>query len=386
MPVKHLRTFFTAPQARTIGWVFATIGMLFGTWASFIPYIKSTFELDEAELGLLLLVLPFAAACMNPFCIPLIRYLGTVRATIVSVWVTALALMLTLQMPHIGALVAMLFVFGAAFSSANITMNTCAAQYERHFDQKIISTCHGVWSGGAMVGSTLAGLGLGLGYSPQTYVLFIGSALIAASFYIYQTLKQLPDEQVTATVRTTKAFFRPNQALLVLIAIGLCVNIGEGAMSDWAAVYTREVLHASGAVASWGFATYAFFMMTGRLLGDGLLMRYSGKTLLTGCGVFTMIGYFSCALAPNLLVLFAGFAFVGLGISLGSPILYAASAKVPGLPKGAGLAIYTTYAMAGFLGGPVLIGFVAKAFSLPWSFALVGCTTFLWILFVRRFR
>ena len=48
-----------------------------------------------------------------------------------------------------------------------------------------------------------------------------------------------------------------------------------------------------------------------------------------------------------------------------------------------GLAIYTTYAMVGFLGGPVLIGFLAQAFSLPLAFmAVVGAGLF-WVLAVR---
>jgi len=75
-----------------------------------------------------------------------------------------------------------------------------------------------------------------------------------------------------------------------------------------------------------------------------------------------------------------GFMLVGSGISLASPILYQASAKVKGLAPGVGLATMNTFAMAAFLGGPVLIGFIAQISSLRISFILVAIASVIWIL------
>ena len=49
------------------------------------------------------------------------------------------------------------------------------------------------------------------------------------------------------------------------------------------------------------------------------------------------------------------------------------------MAKGAGLATMNTFAMAAFLGGPALIGFIAKAFSLPFAFGVVAVLTGVWI-------
>jgi hypothetical protein len=65
--LKHLRTFFTHRQSLAVGMVFISVGFLFGNWATLIPYIKQKFELNDAQLGLLLLSLPLGATCMNPF-------------------------------------------------------------------------------------------------------------------------------------------------------------------------------------------------------------------------------------------------------------------------------------------------------------------------------
>jgi hypothetical protein len=48
------------------------------------------------------------------------------------------------------------------------------------------------------------------------------------------------------------------------------------------------------------------------------------------------------------------------------------------MAKGAGLATMNTFAMIGFLGGPAVIGFVAKALSLPAAFSLVAGFALFW--------
>ena len=369
--INHLSTFYKDRIALSIGAVFASVGIVFGTWAAFIPFVKNKFGLDEAELGMLLLMLPLGAGSMNPLCVPMIRKLGPVRATLVSLLMVAVFLIVPINMPNVWFLGIMLFLYGMAFSAVNISMNTCASQLETYAGKNIIATCHGLWIGGA---------------HPQQYVFGAAAFVILIGWQVKPTLQRLPEDTVASesNMKTSQAFIRPNKALWVLIIIGLCVNLGEGAMADWATVYVKEVMGTTAAVASLGFATYAFFMMTGRLLGDGLIANFGSKKVLRWCGMLMTAGYLVAVFAPVVPVLFGGLAMIGLGVSLGSPILYAASSKVPGLPKGGGLAVYNTYAMLGFLGGPVFIGFLAKAFSLPMAFGVVAFFAAVWVVQVRR--
>lgn len=78
-----------------------------------------------------------------------------------------------------------------------------------------------------------------------------------------------------------------------------------------------------------------------------------------------------------------GFMLIGLGVSVASPILYGEAAKVPGLPRGAGLATLNSFAMAAFLGGPVLIGFLAKALDLRTAFLFVAASAVWWVVQTR---
>ncbi|MEZ4930915.1 MAG: MFS transporter [Saprospiraceae bacterium] len=380
--LNHLSIFFKDPVAKAIGGVFAVAGILFGTWAALIPFVKNKFELDEAQLGILLLMLPLGVGLMNPVCVPMIRKLGPVKATLTSLIYLAIFLVIPINMPTIWLLGSMLFLYGMGYAAINITMNTCAAQLEQISNKSIMATCHGLWSGGAMIGSAAVGVAMSNGARPQLYVIGVGAFAIFMVWAVKKPLSLLPEIPVSSEPQTkaSKAFIRPNRALWSLIIIGLCVNLGEGTMADWATVYVGEVMDTTISVASWGFATYAFFMMTGRLLGDGLINNFGSNVMLRSCGILLTTGYLIAVFAPNVAILFFGLALIGLGVSLGSPILYAASAKVPGLPQGVGLAIFNTYAVIAFLGGPVFIGFLAKVFSLPTAFLVVASFGFVWVI------
>ena len=170
----------------------------------------------------------------------------------------------------------------------------------------------------------------------------------------------------------------PNAALWLLISISLCTNLTEGAMADWSAVYMREIIQAPGTMAGWGFAVYAFFMAGGRFLGDELIGRFGSRAALRTCGILAALGLITVVLVNSTAAALAGFALTGMGVSLAAPILYAASARTPGMAKGAGLATMNTFAMAGFLGGPVFIGLLAKVSSLQVAFAVVAVFAGFW--------
>ena len=178
----------------------------------------------------------------------------------------------------------------------------------------------------------------------------------------------------------------PNRSLWLLITISICIYLMEGTMADWSAVYMREVLQRPESQVGLGFAVYAFFMASGRVLGDQLIARFSSKRVLQFGGLVAATGLLILIIQPPMIWILPGFALAGMGVSLGAPIVYAASAKVPGLPPGAGLATLNTFAMGAFLGGPALIGFTAKWQSLPFAFGIVAMGALLWAVQARWMR
>src|SRR5262245_23656530 len=57
-----------------------------------------------------------------------------------------------------------------------------------------------------------------------------------------------------------RAIARPSRALLGLGILAFCALLVEGAVADWSAVYLRDVLGTSAAVAALGFAAFSLMM------------------------------------------------------------------------------------------------------------------------------
>lgn len=386
--IAHLSNIVRHRAARATGLIFSMSGVVLGTWSALIPHIKGKFQLDEAELGLLLLTLPAGVTLMNPFTVPIIHRLGAVKTTVWSLILTCMLFILPVVSSSIWMLVPSLFMAGAAFSCLNVAMNTSASLLEQLAGLRIFSTCHGLWSLGAMMGSALAGMATGWGIPPPAYLALLALLEIAFVLLLRPSFSAVPEDHpaADAPVKKSSGFIKPNKALWVLILISLCTNLTEGSMTDWSAVYMREVVAAPETWVGWGFAAYAFFMAGGRFLGDALLLHFSSKIVLRVGGFIAAIGFLVSIFWAGIAGALLGFSMVGAGVSLGAPILYAAASKVPGMARGAGLATMNTFAMIGFLGGPAFIGFLAKAFSLPMAFGVIAGFALFWALWAGRIR
>jgi predicted MFS family arabinose efflux permease len=375
---KHLSAFFSHRASRAIGAVFIGQGMVFGVWASMIPSVKEKFGLDEAQLGLLLLGLPIGSTSMNPLSSLLIRRIGAVRGALWARSFCGLVFLLPFLAPSVWLMAAGMVALGATFSATNVTMNTCASLVETHEGARIMSTCHGLWSTGAMCGSALGSLALSLGMSPLQTVVIVGLGLSGSSLLLRGPLFEVPEPKWTLEDGPKRGFGFPTPALWLLISISLCTNFTEGAMADWTAVYMREVVGAPTYLLGWGFSAYAFCMASGRFFGDALLLSYPPGRILRLGGLVAAAGISLALAAPYPLTTMLGFALVGAGVSLGAPILYGEAAKSPGMAPGAGLATMNTFAMLGFLCGPTVIGLAAKAFTLPLALGLLVVAGLFW--------
>jgi MFS family permease len=365
-------------------------GLIFGTWASFIPYVKEKFILDEAQLGLLLLGLPVGNLIANPVSVIIMSHWGAVRTSLIFIVLMGIMFMLPVIVPSVPLVAIGLVLAGASFAFTNVAMNTCASDLEKESGLRLMSASHGMWSLGAMTGSLISGFGVlmftRLSFLPidahLLYVLAIAVLAFVVAMYIRKDLWQIHEdwEKNKQPPGTRMSMFRPNRILWILISISLCTFLTEGTMADWSAVYLRDITAAPETIIGWGFGVYAFFMAGGRFLGDAFIARYGHMKVLMAGGILVTLGLLVIILSFNPWMTMPGFMLAGLGVSIASPILFAEAAKVPGLPPGAGLATMNTFGMAAFLVGPVLIGFIARALDLRIAFMFVAAAAVVWVL------
>jgi MFS family permease len=377
------KDFFGNKYSYSIGVAFITLGFLFGNWATFIPFVKTKFNLDDAQLGLLLLSMPFGALIMNPLAAFLVRKIGMQKTTIYGLFIMLTAFSALLNMPNVPLLSFSMFLTGSSIAITNVGMNTCVGALEHHFNFKIMSTCHGLFSLGLMLGSLASSFFGGLGFSPGYYMISLAILLLIIILIARPTILSIFEEKHDEEGPTGRFAF-PTGMFLIMIIIGLCINITEGCMADWTAVFMRDIVKTQPIFEGWALASYSFFMAMGRFLGDKIIPKFGANKILFYGGLLSILGIIIAIALPYTVSAIIGFALVGAGVSCGAPILYASAARIPNLAKGSGLAVMNMFAMGGFLFGPVVIGFISKAASLPFAFGVIALLGGVWVFNARR--
>lgn len=371
--VQNLLTFFLNRQALAVGLVFASDSLLFGSWVAHIPHIKEKLHLSDADLGMTLFAMPIGLMIMNPFTGWIIAKLGESRACFWSAVALTLAICIPINAPNTFVMAFGLLLVGLASALINVAMNTAATNVERSQGISIMSSCHGMWSLGGLLGSGIAGAVIALHVSPSVHMAIMAGLVLLITFLLQPMLSMIPSSSRTESgEKAGSSFVLPNLDLSLMILIGLAVAMGEGVALDWSAVYLRETLGASSQIAALGFGAFSLTMTSFRFIGDAILPKIGAKRWLQIGGLTAATGLIVAIVLPYPLTALVGFALLGAGSSLGAPILYSASMRVKGIPPAAGLATFATFSFIGFLAGPPIIGFVAESFGLYYGLGLVA--------------
>jgi MFS family permease len=322
------------------------------------------------------------ALLMMPFSAWIMSKLGTGKVMFYGVLVATLSMALPVFATSFWILVGFLFIAGLFHGLTDVAMNAAAAAIEQKEKIRIMSTCHGMFSLGGMFGAILGSFLAGLGVSMQVH---LGGLAIVVFIIILFFSKILLNVTNTET-EEGKLFVVPSGALLGIAIIGFIVMMGEGSIADWSAIFIKDYLGGTAAIAGLGFAGFSFTMALGRFLGDSIVPKYGAKNIVQFGSLIGAVGLAIVIFIPNIYVAIAGFTFVGLGFSCVVPILFSAAAKVPGVVPGTGIAGVTTSGIFGFLIGPPLMGFIADTFSLTIALGLVMVLASVAVVLASRIR
>jgi MFS family permease len=122
---------------------------------------------------------------------------------------------------------------------------------------------------------------------------------------------------------------------------------------------------------SLGYAGFSIAMTIGRLNGDHLIAKIGSKTIVIGGCLIATAGFIMVVTAPVVFMAIAGYVLVGIGCSSIVPVLFSASANIPGVSTVEGFAMVTTGGIIGFLTGPSLIGFISEKTDLSKALSLL---------------
>jgi predicted MFS family arabinose efflux permease len=342
---------------------FFSSGFIFATWGVHVPTVKAHYGLDEAQLGLALLAAGAGAMVGLTSAGRWIGRHGPRRIAALSGCVYALLLAGLIAMPGYFALMGLLAAFGLVTSVFDVAINTEAAQLEMQSGTPLMSGMHGMFSLGGMAGAASGSAVLAAGMGAQTHLLLVAAVMVL--LVAVSSTRMLPKAVATGNAAGADHSFRlprgPLAVLGVLAALGL---IAEGAIYDWSVLYMQQELGSPQKQAALAYAAFSAAMAAARFGGDAMRARFTPVALLRGSGVLAAAAMTLVLLTDLPWLALAGFAGVGVGFANVVPILFGASARVPGVEPASGIASVSAVAYLGFMAGPAVIGLLARASSL----------------------
>jgi len=343
-------------------------GAVFGSWVSRIPDVQVRLSLSEGALGLVLLGMATGVITALTLAGGLIARFSSRTITIAGAVALCLLLPPLALMPGAIAIWINLFVFGAAMSLMDVAMNAQGVEVEQQFGRALMSSFHAAFSIGGFAGAILSA---GLAAITLPPVFHFGLVSLLFLLVVAFTWPRLLVENGRSDTEEP-VFQLPHRLLWPLGIVAFCTALGEGAMADWSAVYLTSVVETTASLAAVGFAAFSLTMTIGRLLGDKLVSFIEASWLVRGGGVLAALGLIVALIYPESIVVIAGFAAVGAGLSIIIPLTFSAAGNVPGISSGVGIAGVATIGYAGFLAGPPLIGLLAEATSLQLALFVIA--------------
>lgn len=360
------------PALRVVAATFLANGALTGVWVPHVAAVKAALGLGEAALGAAILAFPLGGILVLLAAGALMRRLGSRTVTVAGSVVFAGGLPLVLIAPGYGWLLAALLLFGIGNGLQDVGMNAQAISAEAQRSRPVMARLHALYSVGAFLGALAGGLALDQGMSPAANGM--ATALVALALTLPWS-RGLAGPAARAQGESPPAgprFVLPTRALLGISLLAAISIVAEAALNDWTAVFMREVLSSSPAVAGAAFAAAQLTMAVGRFAGDRALGIVSRRRLLAGGAGLAAVSLVTVATAAHPAVAVAGFAAMGLGLANTIPLLFAAAGRLPGLRPGSGIATTMLMAYIGGVASPPLIGVLAEATDLGVALSTVA--------------
>lgn len=363
---------------RSTKMIFLVCGMALSSWAPMVPFVKDQLQLSDSGLGILLLFLGGGGICIMPITDKLIRKLGTRRVILLATFTILLSFPLILLVQTAWSAAIMLFIFGAGIGMLDVAMNSHGTIVQQQSSSTIMSSLHGLYSVGGLIGPLVVGTLMNFGLIPLTSAVIVSLALGLIALSQYRSLISRTTELSLVTTPANDGATRTQISPWTygpVLFIGMMCFIAfssEGAVLDWGALLLRDTKGVDDAYAGIGFASFSVAMAIMRLLGDRIVSRVASKSVVLYGSIIAFTGFTLAVLAPWAPLSLVGFVLIGIGAANIVPVFFTAAGSLPAVSSSSAIAVMATIGYAGMLIGPAILGFIAERLSLPVAMFVAG--------------
>lgn len=362
----NLYSFIKIKPALAVGFLFCCSSLLFGTWVASIPSVKERLGFNDGTLGLSLLLAPLGALTGVAISTRVFSKLSLGRWMSMGYILLAIVLILQVNAVNRVMLWACLYFFGVFNFLNGVSVNATVNLLEKKYKRRMMSTCHGMYSLGGGVSTGLAVLFFSLHLGSGWQIVIVAMAITTVILFNRKHLLIHKD-----IIHTRSGLKFPSLTILGISFICMVTFMAEGCVADWSAIYLKESLHSPKELISLGYTGFSIAMTIGRFNGDNLIARIGSRQIIIGGGLLAASGFLLVVMASSVIIAIIGYILVGFGCCCIVPVLFSASANIPGVSTVEGFAMVTTGGLIGFLTGPSIIGFISEKSDLSTGLSLL---------------
>jgi MFS family permease len=335
-------------------------GAVFSSWYTRLPAIQQRLELTPGQLGIALFGAPAGLLIAQPAVGALAARTGSRPIVAAAPFYIGAVVLPALAVDTVTLLLALVLV-GAASGVLDIAMNTQGLAVERASGKHLFSSLHAAFSFGVLAGAGAAAAAPGV----AALSFLAASALVGAVGVAVLAPGLLRDRGVPGV----PLFARPSRRLAAMGVIAFCALLAEGAVFDWSGIYLVTQVGTTAGVAPLGLAGFSLCMGVGRLAGDCAAARAGSTATARAGALVAALGLGVALVWATPVAAVAGFALMGLGLSVVFPLTLRASAS-ENQAAAPSVAAVSTVGYGGLLIGPPVIGVLADATDLRAALAL----------------
>ncbi len=364
--ITNFVSFIKSRPTFAVGFLFATSSLLFGIWVASIPGIKARLGFTDGSLGLSLLLSPLGAITGMLLSTRVFSKIPVGRWMFTGYIIVCCIMMLQLNSVNRLMFWACLYCFGAISFLNGVSANATVNLMEKRYNRLLMSTCHGMYSLGGAVSAGIAALLFAVHIPSEWQIVMV--ALVIIMVIVSNKNYLLANRDI---IHSRSAFKFPSLTILGISFICMVSFMAEGCVADWSAIYFKEKLSAPKALISLGYAGFSIAMTVGRLNGDMLISKLGSKNVVIAGSLLAATGFLVVVTVPVIIITILGYVMIGLGCCCIVPVLFRASANIPGVSTVEGFAMVTTGGLIGFLTGPSVIGFISEKADLSKGLSLL---------------
>ncbi|MCK0116010.1 MFS transporter [Isoptericola sp. S6320L] len=343
-------------------------GLCFAGLLAQVPTLQDGLGISDAELTLVLLVVPVVAGVGSVLAGHLAPRTGSAVLLRLAGPLVALAVLGTALAPSAAVLYPVVALVGLLLGVVDATMNMQGVAVERRYGRSLLNSFHGAWSIGGILGALAAVLAHSLDWGLVAGLGLVAAVAVVVDLAAAPLLVDHGADVASSATGEDPAVRVPWRPILLVGTAVAIVYLADSAASSWSTKYIADVLGGAGEVAPLGLAAYLGCQLVGRLAADAQVNRFGPVRPVAVGGLVGATGLGLVALAPDPWVAILGFAATGLGLSVVVPLSFSVAGALD--ETGVAVARVNLFNYVGFVLGAGLVGGIAELTSLRWAFAV----------------